>query len=264
MTTPPPSGQQGQPGQPEQPYQPGQTYQPGNPFSQQAADSTQGPVYGQQPPAGGYAPVPGAPGHPTPPPSGSQSSKAVSIIVGVVAVVVLIVAVVGYLAFRDGGDDGEDIDSTPVGSCITAASGELSKVETKAIDCADTAQLSYVVGSKASSSEGCQAQGLQYSITEYGTGASDDVLCLMPNYIKGSCYEESSISMGLGLEPVACSEESTIMNAVYKITERVESASVPNCTDAATQKTLTATIQSDPPRAIGVCAEIQGDYTWEE
>ncbi|WOC13844.1 LppU/SCO3897 family protein [Gordonia sp. MP11Mi] len=275
MTTPPTPGQPGQ--------QPGPTSQPGNPFSQPGSAGAQGPAYGQQQPAygqqqpvygqqqpgygqqqpvGGYAPIPGTPGYPTPPPS-PQSNRPVQIIIAVVGVVVVIAAAVLYFAFRNN-DDGTSVDSTPTGSCISVTSGELSNVTTEAIACDTTSALSYVVASKAGSEDACQRAGLPFSITEYGTGASDDVLCLMPNFVKGNCYQQDSIAMGLGLKAVSCTEESSLMTIVFKVTERVDSTAVPNCTDSSTQKVYAATIKSDPPRALGVCAELQGDYTWQE
>lgn len=264
---------------PPTPDQPGKTGQPANPFSQPR--NAQGPVYGQQPPPSGqqppvygqpqvygqqpqpgYAPIPGAPGGPTPPPpSGIHSNKIIPIVIGVVAVVVLAAVVIGYFVFRDGG---RSVDSTAIGSCITVESEGTTKVDTKSVDCGDTSALSFVVASKLSSEQACESAGLRFWVTEYGEGASDEVLCLMPNYVQGNCYEESTISQGIGLEEVPCSEKSTMMSVVYKVTERVDSASVPNCTDKDKQQIYTATIESDPRRPLGVCAVIQGDYTWQE
>ncbi|MCF8570682.1 hypothetical protein L5G32_10420 [Gordonia sp. HY002] len=273
MTTPPRPDQPDSNNQPD-PNQPGQTNQPGNPFSQQG--NAQGPVYGQQqqaygqqpgqfgyPPQAGYGPPPGGPGNPTPPPSGIRSNKVIPIVVGCIAVAILVAVVAGYLAFRDT-DDGTDVDASPVGSCLTVDSKELSNVETKRIDCDSTDSLAFIVAAKKPSEKGCEKAGLRFWVTEYGDGASEDTLCLAPNYVQGHCYEESSVATGIGIKVVPCSEESSMMSVVYKVTERVKSTSVPNCTDPTKQKVYVSKIDTGPNDALGVCAHIQGDYAWED
>ncbi|MGO3328093.1 LppU/SCO3897 family protein [Gordonia sp. (in: high G+C Gram-positive bacteria)] len=294
MTTPPRPDQPDSNNQPDQTGQQGQTNQPGNPFSQHG--NAQGPVYGQQqpgqqqpgqqqpgqqqpvygqqqaygqqpgqygPPHPGFGPPPGGPDNPTPPPSGLRSNKVIPIVVGCIAVAVLIAVVVGYLAFRDT-DDGTSVDASPVGSCLTVESKELSNVETERTDCTDTKGLSYIVAAKKSDEKACEKAGLRFWVTEYGDGASDDILCLAPNYVQGNCYKESSTSIGLGLEAVPCTEESSIVSVVYKITERVKSTSVPNCTDPSKQRVYASKIDTGSDDALGVCAVIQGDYTWTQ
>lgn len=181
------------------------------------------------------------------------------IIIGVV--VVVMVAVAGITAiFRDK-DSGTSVETSPVGSCITV-SGSIAKIETKAIDCSDTVKVSYIVGAKLDSNDACKTAGYAYSVYEYGSGASDKVLCLVPNLQLGECYEESTISSSFDLKTVACTESSGIMTIAYKVTERVDSKTVPNCTDTVKQKVLAFDIAKDG-REIGFCAEILGDYSWQ-
>ncbi|MCF8607633.1 hypothetical protein L5I01_30185 [Gordonia sp. HY442] len=288
MTTPPRPDQPDSNNQPDPTNQPGQTNQPGNPFSQQG--NAQGPVYGQQQQSGhqpppvygqqqaygqhpgqhgyqpqaGYGPPPGGPGNPPPPPSGIRSNKVIPIVIGCIAVAILVAVVAGYLAFRDTEGDGTDVDASPVGSCLTVDSKELSKVETKRIDCDDTDQLTFIVAAKKPSAKACEKAALRFWVTEYGDGASEDTLCLAPNYVQGHCYEESSVATGPGIKTVPCSQESSMMSVVYKVTERVKSTSVPNCTDRKKQKVYVSKIDTGPNDALGVCAQIQGNYTWEE
>ncbi|GAA4679685.1 LppU/SCO3897 family protein [Gordonia humi] len=225
----------------------------------------QPPAYGQpqqgggQPPTGGYAPIPGTPGYPATPPPGNGTGQTITrAVLGVAAlVVVLIVALFVWSPWSK--DDGKSVKSTAVGSCIDVTEAEGMNVETKAIECDDTSTVSFIVGAKLADKDACVAAGLSYYVTEYGSAASDDVLCLMPNFRKGECYSESSFSVGLGLETVACTEESTISKTVFKITERVDSKTVPNCTDPEQDQVLAAKIESDPAREIGFCARILGD-----
>ncbi|MFT4088813.1 MAG: hypothetical protein QM658_16985 [Gordonia sp. (in: high G+C Gram-positive bacteria)] len=276
MATPPqdPSGQPGEP----QPTQPGQPQQP--PAGAYGDQTVQAPVpgqpagYPQQPGAypqygqpGAYPAQPGAipPGGfppPAPQPPANRGSSAAKKIGAVIAAFV-IVAVIAVAAshFRNK-DDGKTVDTTQVGSCITATGSSMS-IKTEKVDCKDTSAVSFIVGAKLDTKEACESAKFTYYVSEYGSGASDKYLCLVPNYQLGNCYEESSISVGIDLKTVPCSQESTVVTAVYKITERVESSSVPNCTDTDKQKVLTFDIQSSPARQLGVCAEIQGDYTWQ-
>lgn len=243
---PPPAGPPN-PGQPIPPGQPGQPFPPGQPY----------------PPAG-YAPVAGAPGYPgTPPAPTPPSSNKVVRIVAVVGVLVVVVgAVLAWYAFKNR-DSGTSVETSPVGSCVTV-SGSSMKVETKAVDCSDHSASTFIIGATLDSQNACKTGGYDYSVYEYGTGASDKVSCLIPNYQVGNCYEESTVSMGIGLKEVACSESSTVVTIRYKVTEGVDSKNVPNCTDPEKQKVLSYDVQGDSPRQVGYCAEILGDYTWEQ
>lgn len=54
-----------------------------------------------------------------------------------------------------------------------------------------------------------------------------------------------------------------MFTANFKVTERSESGSVPNC-DGATRLAETFEIRSDPARQISFCSEIIGEgYTWK-
>ncbi|GEE03225.1 hypothetical protein nbrc107696_36710 [Gordonia spumicola] len=268
MTTPPP----GQPGQPSA---------PGNPFGAQGQplpEQPGQPVYGQPTPAptGAYGAGPGQPfagqpqpGQPQPggfppvpqPPRQSQL-KRILIPIGVLAAVI-VVGIVATQVFKDK-DSGTSVDSSPVGSCITVSSTDSSmNVETKKADCDDTSTFTYIVGATLGSSDECKNAGYDSYVYEYGSGASDNVSCLIPNYQRNSCYKENSISMGMNLETVSCSETSSMMTAIYEITERADSSTAPNCTDSAKQKQLNYQIRTDPAKSISFCAEIKGDYTWQ-
>lgn len=273
MTTPPPPNQPGQPGDrfgnqgapvPPGPVSPDQQQpypqnhpQQGYPAAPQAG--FQGPVYGQ-PPAGGFAPVPG--GSPYAPPTPARPNPIKKILM--VALPLLAVIVIGAIVavvFRDK-DSGKTIDATPVGSCIVVTSGSILSVETEAIDCDDTSKLSYIVGAKLSSDDACKAADYDGSITETGTGAADDVLCLIANYQVDACYQQPQIGLGLNLEKASCSDVSSNLNVVFKVTDRVDSRTVPNCTGA-TRQVFAFDIETDPARELGVCAEILGDFTWK-
>ena len=274
MTTPPPPNQPGRPdnpfGNPGAPMPPnppqqghpqGYPAQPqsgGQPNYSQVPTGAPAPGYGQPP--GGYAPVPGgAPYTPPTPQRPNPLKKVLTIALPVLAVIVI--GAVAALLLRDT-DSGETSDATPLDSCILVTDGTGLNVETEAVDCDDTSKLTYIVGDKLATSDACTAAEYDGSITETGTGASDDVLCLVANYQVGKCYEQSQIGLGLNLEQVPCTEESTMMSIVFKVTERVDSKSVPNCTGPK-DKTFTYDIKSDPARELGICAEIVGDYTWK-
>ncbi|WP_440712659.1 hypothetical protein [Gordonia sp. FQ] len=51
-------------------------------------------------------------------------------------------------------------------------------------------------------------------------------------YRAGTCEEESTVAVGIDLKTVSCAEASSIMTVRYKITRHVDSANVPNRTDA--------------------------------
>jgi len=258
MTTPPPN-------QPPN-GQPGAAYGQGNPFAPQSTPpgSPGFPPPGSPgfPPAGAPGfPPPGAPGFPPPPPARPNNVK--RIVIPILAVLgVLVVAAFVALSFMDR-DSGTSIESSPVGSCITVTKSTAISVETEAIDCTDTSPSTYLVGAKLASSDACKQAKYRGYISEAGSGAADTVLCLIPNYQVGTCYKESQISVGLDLETEACSTESSTLSTVYRITERAESKTVPNCSGA-TKKVIAYDIQTDPARQVGFCAEILGDYTWEE
>ena len=175
-------------------------------------------------------------------------------------VILLVIAAIGVFFASRNSDDGETVDSTAIGSCITVT-GSMMEAETAAIDCANTSTPSYIVGAKLATQEACKAANYSAYVYEYGQGSSDEVLCLVPNYQVGTCYEESTMSVEL--TTVACTETSSMITARYKITERVDSTTVPNCTDPQKQKVFTYTIETSPKRDIGVCAEILGDYAWQ-
>ncbi|ALG85063.1 LppU/SCO3897 family protein [Gordonia phthalatica] len=282
MTTPPPPNQPGQPDNPfgnqgapvppnpvppnqapQQPIPPQNLPQQGGPgqqpdYSQQPTGDPV-PGYGR-PPVAGYAPVPGgAPYAPPAPKKPSALKKILTVVVPIV--VVLIIGAIIAAVVRDK-DSGKTVDASPLGSCIVVTDGTGLNVETEAIDCSDTSKLTYIVGAKLASSDACTAAEYDGSITETGTGASDDVLCLVANYQAGKCYEQSQIGLGLNLKEVLCTEESGMMSTVFKVTDRVESKQVPDCSGPK-KKALAYDIKADPARAVGICAEIVGDYTWE-
>ncbi|WFN91275.1 hypothetical protein [Gordonia sihwensis] len=249
---------------PTPPHQPEPAGQQPAPYPQPGPQPQPYPQYGQpypqpQAPVGGFAPVPGTPGYPPPP---KKNGIRRVVIVAVILLAVVIAGAVAATILKDK-DSGTSVDSSPIGSCITV-DGSTTDVTTAAIDCADTSSVSYIVGAKLDSQAACEAGHYNYYVYEYGTGAADKVMCLIPNYRVGTCYEESTISIGADLKTVACSTPSSSLTARYKITERAESANVPNCTDSEKQKAFTYEVQTDPARRIGFCAEIQGDgYGWK-
>ncbi|WP_240194125.1 MULTISPECIES: hypothetical protein [unclassified Gordonia (in: high G+C Gram-positive bacteria)] len=280
MTTPPPGqpgqpapgnpfGAQGQPvpqqpGQPvygQQPPQPAQPYgaQPGQPQPGQQPYGAQ-PGQPQQGQPGGYAPVAGGTDYAAGAPQAPRPNPLLRILkfVGPIIAVIAIIAIATQV-FGDK-DSGTSVESSPVGSCLTVEG--TTSVTTKAIDCSTT-DPSFIVGAKLDNSDACESANYEFSVTEYGNGASDKVLCLIPNYQVGTCYTQSSFSIGIELKTVACSEESTMSTTNFKITERSETGSVPNCTDSDTQRSDTFNIQADPARQMTICREILGDYTWK-
>ncbi|EGD55984.1 hypothetical protein SCNU_07080 [Gordonia neofelifaecis NRRL B-59395] len=202
----------------------------------------------------------GAPGYAPPPPAKKGGLRRV-IVVAAVIVALAIAGAIASAVLKDK-DSGTSVDSSPVGSCLTVTS-EGMNVNTKAIDCADTSSLSYIVGAKLDTQDACKSGNYDYYVYETGTGAADKVMCLIPNYRVGTCYEMSDIAVGVDLKTVACSETSSMMTARYKITERVSSKTVPNCSNAEKQQAFTYDVQTDPASQIGFCGEILGDYTWK-
>ncbi|WP_026918998.1 LppU/SCO3897 family protein [Gordonia shandongensis] len=271
MTTPPPQQPPNQPGGqfpggqfPGGPVPP-QGQFPGGQFPGGQFPGGQFP--GGQFPGGPVPPQGQFPGGPVPPaPRGPQNGRnpqknLLTVVIGVA--LVLVVAIGGVIVYTMNRDDdsGTSVDSSPVGSCITV-SGSSMDVETEAVDCADSTP-SFIVGAALPTKYLCESAGYSYYVSEYGSDASDDVSCLIPNYRQGTCYKESSFSLKVELTTVDCSKPSGIASAHFKVTERVESTDVPNCSDEATQKPLTFTIATDPQRQIGFCAETLGDYTWQ-
>ncbi len=281
MTTPPPGqpgqpapgnpfGAQGQPapqqpGQPvygQQPPQPAQPYgaQPGQPQTGQQPYGTE-PGQPQQGQPGGYAPVAGGTDYAGGAPQAPRPNPLVRILkfVGPIIAVIAIIAIATQV-FGDK-DSGTSVESSPIGSCITVEGS--TSVTTKAIDCSTT-EPSFIVGAKLDNSDACESANYEFSVTEYGNGASDKVLCLIANYQVGKCYTSSKFSIGIKLETVPCTEESSMSATNFKITERSETGTVPNCTDSDTHMVQTFNIQSDPPRQMSVCSKIIGEgYTWK-
>lgn len=196
----------------------------------------------------------------TPSPAPSNTLKRVLIPILAVIGVVVVAAVVGLVFMNR--DSGTTVESSPVGSCITVTERSGVNVETKAIDCSDTSPTTFIVGAKLASSNACEQAEYRGYINERGSGASDTTLCLIPNYQVGTCYTENQVSIGLHLQTTDCSTRSSALTTVYRITERAESKTVPNCSGD-TKKVIPFDIQSDPAREVGFCAEILGDYTWE-
>ncbi|WP_336790844.1 MULTISPECIES: LppU/SCO3897 family protein [Gordonia] len=274
-TPPQAPGSQG----PQQAY--GQTPAYGqNPFSQPPTGQAPygQPQYGQQ--HYGQSPYGQPPFQQSPAPNNGSTR----IVIAVVAVMAVIA--VGGLAFLIfGGDDkestdvaasssssapftlptsttedGTTVDSSPVGSCITVRGS--TSVTTQSASCSSS-RPTFIVAAKLSTSSGCDAAKYPFSVTEYGTGASNNVLCLVPNYQVGTCYTQSQFSVGISLETVSCSQDSTTNTTNFKITERSESSSVPNCSDSDKQRIDTFTIRTSPSQTMSICREILGDYVWK-
>lgn len=186
----------------------------------------------------------------------------IAIIIGVV-LAILVAATLFTMVTRNK-NSGTSVETSPVGSCITISESEKSvlNVETAAIDCSDTTKLSFIVGAKLSSEDACKGADYEYWYTETGTGASDRALCLIPNLQVGECYSESSLALSVNLKTVACTETSGFSTIAFKVTERVDSKDVPNCTDPDKQKVLAYDIEKGNAE-IGFCAEILGNYTWK-
>ncbi len=259
----------------------------------------QPPAYGQNPfsqPTGGQAPY-GQPPHgqqqygqspygqppfQQPPTPQNSSTRIVIAVVAVMAVIA--VGGLAYLVFGGGDDkkstdaaassssstpftlptstteDGTTVDSSSVGSCITVRGS--TSVTTQSASCSSS-RPTFIVAAKLSTSSGCDAAKYPFSVTEYGTGASNNVLCLVPNYQVGTCYTQSQFSVGISLETVSCSQDSTTNTTNFKITERSESSSVPNCSDSDKQRIDTFTIRTSPSQTMSICREILGDYVWK-
>ncbi|MFT3662124.1 MAG: hypothetical protein QM809_12210 [Gordonia sp. (in: high G+C Gram-positive bacteria)] len=250
MTTPNPfmSEQPGRPA-PQEPPTPGHPY-PGYPQSGHPYPGGSSGVPPQMP-AAAYAAQ-------TPPPRKRMNAgtrKALFFLAGF--------AVLGLLAAFGVFDkkEGESVQTTTPGTCISMT-GSATNVKTEGISCDDTGPSSYIVAAKLADNEACKAGGYSLSVYEHGRGSSRDVLCLVPNYRVGTCYEETRF--GPEIKTVDCTESSTVSAARYKITERADSKSVSDCADTEKQKVFAYDIQSDPARTVGFCAEILGaDYTWE-
>lgn len=294
MTTPPPNGPpESHPG-----YDPTQQYRrPGPRQGPSVGPSPYGPApcgqpqygqpqYGQAPyghpprgPAPNAGPYYAAP--PGPPPQKPKSSAPI-IITGIVLVVLIAVGAGALITIsRSDGDDaaapsssrstadtpvtssrpgGDTVRSTEVGSCITVT-GTTSDVDTEGISCDDASPPSYIVGAKLPSKDACESAGYYSYVYEYGIGASSDYLCLIPNWQVGTCYEQSSFDVEL--KTVACSLSSTPTTTRLRVTERADSARVPNCTGSDKLKVFAFDVRSSPASRIAFCAEILGDYVWE-
>ncbi len=231
-------------------------------------------------PAAGY----GAPGYPpgygAPLPSGPKKSRT-GLIVGLSlgAVLVLIVAAFALTALlRSSTDRSADseaaasatpypdstspVDINAIGDCVVLSGSGMTS-DARGVSCSDTSQVSFIIGDKRVDSDTCKSAGYEYFFTDYGAEGTDRALCLIPNYLQGTCYEESTLPLGIDLSVVDCSKGSLDTTVRYRITERVDSLAVPNCSDPDKQKAFTHQIHTDPVRAIGFCAEILGDYVWK-
>ncbi|UQE73484.1 hypothetical protein MYK68_12025 [Gordonia sp. PP30] len=225
-----------------------------------------GPGYAY--PAGpGYAPMPPAP------PKKSRTPLIVALVVGVVLVVAIVA--IGALAFIGRAANSVSdaitsatatpssaVDRTAIGDCVRVNGTEMN-TDVTAIDCADTSAVSFIVGDKQPTSDACKTAGYEYYYTEYGGSGTDKALCLIANYRVGTCYEESTLGLGIDLKEVSCDQSSGAMTIRYQITERVDSQQVPRCSDPDKQKKISHLIHTDPARPIGFCAEILGDYIWQ-
>lgn len=232
----PPGGQQYLPPAAQQ-YPPdgGQQYgQPVNlPYDQ--------PHGGQQLPYGGVPQYENGPyGNQLPPP---KKKKTVWIILGVVAAVAVaaVVAIV-VAALRT-----DDISDVKAGDCVTVTGANLD-VDFNKVDCGKTSPLNFIVAEKIDSSSG-DCGGEQYPrLSE--TGVDDpETLCLVPNFQLDKCYS-IPISSVTGIKESSCEDSgASQINGTVRITQRVDSTTVPGCSSAITY---------DKPRALGFCLEPVG------
>lgn len=292
MTTPPYDDESG-----SRPDSGGTPETPQNPPAQNPPVQNPPPGYvpqpGYAPPPGyaappGYAPPPGYPsqGPPAPPgmpgppppipPQPPKKSRALlisGIVVGAVVLLVVGIAALFFLVRAVADSESSEsrdrapsrsssvIDEVAIGACVYVTSARSTEVAIT--DCDDDERVTLIVGDKLTDSDACEAAGYSYYYTERGVGASRKALCLVPNFQVDTCYQESSVATNIDLEVVSCSKTSGAVTAVYKITERVDSTTVPNCTDTAKQKAMAYRIEASPARELGYCAEIMGDYEWE-
>ncbi|QRY64411.1 hypothetical protein JVX90_09700 [Gordonia sp. PDNC005] len=252
-----------------------------NPFSQPTGGQAPygQPPYGQQ--QYGQSPH-GQPPFQQPPTPQNSSTRIVIAVVAVMAVIAF--GGLAFLVFGSGDDkkptdaaassssttpftlptsttgDGTTVDSSPVGSCITVRGS--TSVTTESASCSSS-RPTFIVAAKLSTSRGCDAAKYPFSVTEYSSRGRDNVMCLVPNYQVGTCYTQSQFSVGISLETVSCSQDSTTNTTNFKITERSESSSVPDCSDSDKQRSDTFTIRTSPARKLTICREILGDYVWK-
>lgn len=226
---PPPPGQQpgGQPYPPPPGSQPYGSY-PGQPYGQ--------PSGGQQPPYGGVPQYGSSPyGYQPPPP---KKKKTVWIVLGVVVAVAVAAVVALAVVSRVVGDDISDVKA---GDCVSVT-GSNSDVDFEKVDCGKTSPLNFIVADKLDSTDG-SCGGEQYSeLTEDGDDTTK--LCLVPNFQQGKCYEIPLASL-TGMKETACGAgDGSQLNSTVKITQRVDSVSVPGCSTPVT---------FDKPKPLGFC-----------
>lgn len=235
---PPPGQQPGyQPGGQPYPQPGGQQYPPpgSQPYGSYPGQPYGQPGGGQLPPYGGAPQYGNSPYGYQPPP---KKKKTVWIVLGVVGAVV-VAAVVGLAVV--GGLISDDISDVKASDCVTVT-GSNSDVDFKKVDCGKTSPLNFIVADKLDSTGG-SCGGAQYSeLTEDGDDSTK--LCLVPNFQQGKCYE-IPISSLTEMKDTACGGgDGSALNSTVKITQRVDSTSVPDCSTPVT---------FDKPKPLGFC-----------
>ncbi|GEE03224.1 hypothetical protein nbrc107696_36700 [Gordonia spumicola] len=278
------------------------TTPPGRPFPQQPGDHDQTQVGRPQPSAQAYSQWPegqsaygqtpyshnpygqalyggpqhGQPAYPTPgvpTPGDNRSMKVVIVIVSVLTVA----AIAGLIALFAFSGDGAETTTTSASVSATTSAGRAAtgaspavgtclsvrgstSVTTVSADCDSTGRLTYIIGATVASSDACDDAHYQFSVIESDDGGR--TLCLIPNYQVGRCYSLPHSVVGIDLTTSSCSRGSTDSVAIFRVTERTSSGSVPNCSGSDRLRASTYEIRTSPMQQVSVCQEILGDYVW--
>ncbi|MEU4800985.1 hypothetical protein [Actinosynnema sp. NPDC023587] len=130
-----------------------------------------------------------------------KKSIAVKILTYVGGLLVAALVVYGFNYFTS------DAAQTKAGDCASL-SGTRTKPEFKTIDCG-AAEANYTVGKVLGGvSESCGGQYYD-EYTETARRGPDSKLCLVPNYVEGSCYELDN-STNVGYPPVDCAKSDVL------------------------------------------------------
>lgn len=270
------AGQAPKPGQ--QPY-PGQQAYPGH-RAYPGQQAYPGQHYGSQQPFPGQQPYPGQPYAPAfgapQPPKKSRTGLIVGLTLGAVALLAIAsIALVVLLSSASKSSSSDragsttkptstsDIDKVSIGDCVLFSGTGLS-ADITPVDCSTASAASYIVGDKVTTDAVCTSMKYDASFSEYGGSSGNKTLCLVPNYELNTCYEQSTLGIDHELTTVPCDTVTGQFSLAFQVTERVNSTSVPNCSDPEKHKVQTFTINSSPPSKIGYCLVILGDYMWDE
>jgi hypothetical protein len=123
----------------------------------------------------------------------------------VVSVLALIVIVGGGFAVRYFLSDAANAKA---GECVSVAQQSGDKVDVKSIDCGED-KATYKVGKVLDNATGtCPDGGVYDEVTPATSVGSGYKLCLMPNFVEGSCYTPDQT--GAVFNKAACSGAETI------------------------------------------------------